>query len=518
MSRTKQYDADIVIIGYGPGGVVAANVLGKLGVSAIALERYKDIYSRARAVTVNDWTMRIFQSLGLDAQMKKIMDVTHSLRWVDYQGGELMSMPFPPGEFGHAVSYAIYQPEMEKVLRTAAEKYLTVRVHYGDEMTGIVQDEDGVTVTVKSGDTGEIGQLRAKYALACDGGSSRTRELLGINLIGDTLPVRWVVIDCRVKRWWPNRHMLTFWSDKQRPVVDIALAMGNHRWEFPLNPGESEADFQTGEQLWKLLKSLGVTEEEVEIHQHAFYNHHVRHAERWREGRVFLCGDAAHLMPPWAGSGMQSCIRDTQNLCLKLVEVLAGRLPESVLDTYESERAPDVERYTQISVGMGRIIKRELSDGQIDAMMEAERASGVLPVALRPPHYREGWLQVGKGSREVVGKLLPQPLVANCRGQLGLLDDLLGEGIVLLGAEVDPARRLNPEQMAAWKRLGARFVALRAVGQHARSDSDLIDIDGKMIAWLERNGVDVVAVRPDKIVMAASGNLSVPALASGVAP
>ncbi|VFR54062.1 hypothetical protein BRI6_4674 [plant metagenome] len=89
---------------------------------------------------------------------------------------------------------------------------------------------------------------------------------------------------------------------------------------------------------------------------------------------------------------------------------------------------------------------------------------------------------------------------------------------MLLGAEVDPARRLNPEQMAAWKRLGARFVALRAVGQHARSDSDLIDIDGKMIAWLERNGVDVVAVRPDKIVMAASGNLSVPALASGVAP
>ncbi len=512
MSNNIEYDADVAIIGYGPGGVVAANVLGKLGVKAIAIERYKDVYSRARAVTVNDWTMRIFQDMGLDEQMKKVMDVTHSLRWVDYEGRELASMPFPPGEFGHATSYAIYQPEMEKVLRAAADKHESVNVRYGDEMTDVVQDADSVTITVTNGDTGEIGTIRAKYALACDGGASKTRELLGINLVGDTLPVRWVVIDCRVKRWWPNRHMLTFWSDKQRPVVDIALSMGNHRWEFPLDPGESDADFQTHEQLWKLLKSLGVTENEIEIHQHAFYNHHVRHAERWREGRVFLCGDAAHLMPPWAGSGMQSCIRDTQNISLKLADVLAGRVGESVLDTYEAERAPDVERYTQISVGLGMIIKRELSDEEVGAIMEAERASGELPAVLRPPHYQQGWLQKGEGSKDVVGKLLPQPRAANCRGQFGLLDDMLGNGIVLLGANVDPAARLSGEQRAAWEKLGARFVAVRSVDQHAQADDDLIDIDGQLVAWLDKHGADVIAVRHDKIVMAASGNLDVPVL------
>ncbi|MEA1028101.1 bifunctional 3-(3-hydroxy-phenyl)propionate/3-hydroxycinnamic acid hydroxylase [Pseudomonas sp. N-137] len=513
MSNRTEFDADVAIIGYGPGGVVAANVLGRLGVKTIAIERFQDIYSRARAVTVNDWTMRIFQNLGLAEKMKDIMDVTHSLRWVDYEGRELTSLSFPPGEFGHATSYAIYQPEMERVLREGAKRYNSVRVKFGHEMTGLDQDPDGVTIQAKNLETGTIDTIRVRYMLGCDGGSSLTREKLGIKLIGDTLPVRWVVIDCRVKRWWPNRHKLTFWSDKKRPVVDIALSMGNHRWEFPLNPGESDADFQTHEQLWKLLNSLGVTEDEVKIHKHAFYNHHVRHAERWREGRIFLCGDAAHLMPPWAGSGMQSSIRDTQNISLKLADVLAGRVPQSILDTYEVERAPDVERYTQISVSLGMIIKRELGDEQINAMIEAERASSDLPAVLRPPHYQRGWLQKGNGCKEVVGKLLPQPRVANCRGQYGLFDEALGSGITLLGANVDPISRLSAEQKAAWESLEARFVTLRSVDQHVQSDTDLIDIDGHLIAWLDKHGVDVVAVRQDKIIMAANGNLNLPTLA-----
>ncbi len=510
MSSQTRFDTDVLIIGYGPGGVAAANILGKLGVNTIAIERSKDIYSRARAVTVNDWTMRIFQDMGLAEKMKAIMDVTHSLRWLDYEGRELISTPFPPGEFGHATSYAIYQPEMERVLREGAERYKSVSVKYGWETFTFDQDDNGVTVGIKNLETDEVETVRARYVLACDGGSSQTREQLGIKLIGDTLAVRWVVIDCRVKRWWPNRHMLTFWSDKKRPVVDIALSMGNHRWEFPLNPGETDADFQTHEQLWGLLNSLGVTENEVSIHQQAFYNHHVRVAERWREGRAFLCGDAAHLMPPWAGSGMQSCIRDTQNICFKLAGVLGGRLPESILDTYEVERAPDVDRYTQTSVGLGMIIKRELSDEQIGAMLEAERVSGELPAVLRPPHYQQGWLQKGEGSKNVIGKMLPQPRAGNCRGKLGLLDDFIGEGIVLLGANIDPASKLDSAQRATWEALGARFVALRSVDKHALADSDLIDIDGELINWFDKHGVDVVAIRPDKIVLAASGNLNVP--------
>jgi 3-(3-hydroxy-phenyl)propionate hydroxylase len=510
--QNQQYDADVAIIGYGPSGVVAANVLGKRGIKTIAVERFKDIYARARAVTVNDWTMRIVQDLGLAEQQLEVMDGMHSLRWVDYEGRQLTWMPFPPSIYGYATAYCLYQPEMERVLREGVERYDNVEVRYEREMTTLVQDEHGVTVETKNLATGETESIRVKYVLACDGGSSHTREQLGVQLIGDTLSVRWVVIDCRVKRWWPNRHMHTFWSDARRPVVDIPLGLGNHRWEFPLNPDESDADFQTPEQLWKLLNSLGVTENEVEIHQHAFYNHHVRHADRWRVGRVLLCGDAAHLMPPWAGNGMQSGIRDAQNVCLKLVEVLEGRVSEKLLDTYEQERAPDVARYTQISVGLGMIIKRELSDEQVAAMMEQERTSGELPMVLRGPHYQQGWLQKGAGSKDVVGKFLPQPRAANCKGQVSLLDDLTGNGLIVLGANTDPASQLDAAQKAAWEQLGAQFIAVRSADQRAQSESDVFDINGELIAWMQKEDVEVVVVRQDKIVAAASGNLDVPAL------
>jgi 3-(3-hydroxy-phenyl)propionate hydroxylase len=170
-----------------------------------------------------------------------------------------------------------------------------------------------VTLTSRDKATGKLSSVRARYAIAADGGSSPCRGMLGIDLLGDTNDVTWVVIDCRVKRWWPDRDFLTFWSDKNRPVVDIALG-----WQSPLgnssHAGETPADYPSSAEVWPLLKALGVTEDDVEIHQHAFYKHHVRMADTWRKDRVFLAGDAAHLMPPWAGAGMQTGMRDAFNL------------------------------------------------------------------------------------------------------------------------------------------------------------------------------------------------------------
>ena len=108
--------------------------------------------------------------------------------------------------------------------------------------------------------------------------------------------------------------------------------------------------------MWQLLKAIGVTEADVDIHQHAFYRHHVRMADRWRTGRVFLAGDAGHLMPPWAGAGMQSGMCDAHNLGWKLAGVVNGSLDEAWLDTYEAERRPNVEFYTGLAVAPGRVI------------------------------------------------------------------------------------------------------------------------------------------------------------------
>lgn len=513
MTYNQDFDADVAILGYGPTGVTAASRLGALGVRTIAFERDKGLYQRARAVTVSDWTCRYFQAMGLDHEIKQTMDETYMLRWLTYEGQELNRLTFPPSEMGHARSYAIYQPAMEQVMRDGAARYANVLdVRFGFEVVGVEQDGEGVTVTARNIDTGETTSTRVRYLLGCYGGNSTTREMLGVELVGSTAETRWIVIDARVKRWWPNRNVLTFWSDRHRPVVDIALARGNHRWELPLSPEESDADFQTSDQLWALLTPLGVTPDDVDIHQHAFYNHHVRAVEQWRRGRVILLGDAAHLMPPWAGAGMQSGIRDAFCLAWRLEAVLRGRLPDTALDTYQAERAPDVERYTQIAVELGRLIQQQMSEEELAAMQPPPGAEPTLPPLLQDPELAAGWIHGPAGPGSAVGKIVPQPRAASSAGIIQMLDDLLGDDMVILGADMDPASLLNAGQKSAWDKLNTRYIAVRPSDGRSQSGDDIIDLDGTLLAWMEHHNARAIAVRPDRFVAAADiSGLVVPA-------
>jgi 3-(3-hydroxy-phenyl)propionate hydroxylase len=501
---TAHFDADVAIIGYGPTGVSAANFLGSLGVSVIAFEREKDIYQRARAVTVNDWTLRCFQAAGLDQILLKDMDPHTVYRWRNFAGRELMRMTVPHSTLGQPSAMAIYQPVMEQTLRDGAARFADmVKVNFGERVTGLEQDASSVVVS-----TGEK-SVRVKYALACDGGSSSTREQLGIKMLGDTIETRWVVIDARVKRWWPERHILTFWSDKTRPVVDIALAMGNHRWEFPLAAHESESDFSTHEQLWKLLGSMSVTPDDVEIHQHAFYRHHVRKAESWRDKRVFLLGDAAHLMPPWAGQGMQSGIRDAFNLSWKLHEVLRGRVggvaAETLLDSYETERAPNVAMLTAFTEELGRIIKmqmtpRETATAITSQLLQKMGLKPAAPASAQPPTLEVGWINGSPAKGSALGKMPPQPVMCTPKGHHAKLDDLIGFGFALMGDECDPAALLSPADRAAWEKFDAKFIAVRSPKTGSAAASDLIDLDGSLLKWMRVHQARVVALRPDRFV------------------
>jgi 3-(3-hydroxy-phenyl)propionate hydroxylase len=503
------YDADVAIIGYGPSGLVGGLTLASKGASVIAFERDKDIYARARAVTVNDWTMRIFQELGIDGRIEKVIEPQRALRWVTYDGHEVMRIEHPQSTLGTLNTkprfYNIYQPAMEAELRSCGQELDGLDVRYGHEVVGVEQDADGVTVTARDRETGQESSVRVKYVIAADGGSSPTRKMRGVPMHGDTVDTMWVVIDCRVKRWWPDRDFLTFWTDKERPVVDIALSAGNHRWEIPLKADETEADFPTSAEVWPLLHAMGVTEEDVEIHQHAFYRHHVRMADRFREGRVFLAGDAAHLMPPWAGAGMQTGMRDTYNLGWKLARILRGELGEEWLDTYEAERRPSAEYYTGLAVGLGRVIKQEATPEELAAMNHIPE--GLVtpwePPLNAPPTLEDGWICGETGDASVVGRYVPQPLMCDALGHPDRLDGLLPDGFVLLGNDVDPASLLTSEERAAWDALGAAYVAVRPRTAHSQAGTDLIDLEDTLLPWLSRYGARAVAVRPDKFVAAA---------------
>ena len=515
----REYDADVAIAGYGPTGVIAALTLACHGIRVVALEREQSIYPRARAVTVNDWTMRIFQDLGIDARIEKVIEPQRGMRWVTYDGREVMRvMPRPSPLGSRARSYNIYQPAMEAELRQCVlDKHADlVDVRYGADVTAVSQDAEGVEVGYSDAD-GSARVVRARYAIAADGGSSTVRGLLGIPLLGDTVDTTWIVIDCDVRRWWPERDILTFWSDRERPVVDIALSAGHHRWEIPLKADETPADYPTDAQVWPLLKALGHDERDVAIHQYAFYRHHVRMAQTWREGRVFLAGDAAHLMPPWAGAGMQSGMRDAHNLGWKLARVLTGTFDPAWLETYEQERRPNAEFFTQYAVRLGRVIKQEATQAEIDAMNTT--ADGRLQPSeserFLPPVLTQGWFRGARGEHSAVGRMIPQPMVADAAGRMARLDDLLGDGFVLLGADVAPDTVLAADQKAQWDALDARYLTVRPRTAYSQDSAELIDLDGVLLSWMAVYGARVIALRPDHFVAASDATgLATPDLPS----
>lgn len=516
--KTGPFDYEVAIVGYGPTGVSAANFLGAYGIRCIVLERDREIYPRARAVTVNDWTLRCFQSVGLADGLLGVMDPMTEMRWRTFAGKDLIRMKVPDAEMGLPVASMIYQPAMEQVLRQGVDRFAScIDVRFGQEVTALESAALATKVSFRDIETNAEEQVSARYVLACDGGSSNVRTQLGIALQGSTTDTKWVVIDVRVKRWWPDRHLLTFWSDATRPVVDIPLALGNHRWEFPLSAHESEKDFATHDQLWRLLATMGVTPDNVEIHQHAFYKHHVRRAERWRSGSVFLLGDAAHLMPPWAGSGMQSGIRDAFNLCWKLREVLRGRLPDTLLDSYEAERAPNVAFVTAESERLGRIIKRQMTTGEkLDALHRVLCKKLHLREPVQPlaglPALEAGWMSTRPQKTNAIGQMPPQPRVADASGRQAHLDDFLGAGFVLLGDGINPQALLSGPQKAGWRELNARYIAVREGAQAATSEDDLFDLDGTLLKWMRARNTTCIALRPDRFVAAADGALDVPTL------
>ena len=269
--------------------------------------------------------------------------------------------------------------------------------------------------------------------IAADGGSSPTRGQLSIGYTGRTYTERWVVIDTKVLKEWEAHDRLRFHCNPAQPTVDCPTPLGHHRWEYPARAGEAEQELLREEAIWKILNDQGITPEHVKILRAVIYSHHVRVADRWRVGRVFLAGDAAHAMPPWIGQGMSAGVRDAANLCWKLAAVLKGQAPESLLDSYQAERKPHVTEVTRRACLAGRIITER---NRVIAVVRNHllRTLTRLPARGRPAARKSPGFPTPDtptassqaGGHRAVGWQIPQPWVTDANGASVRLDDVLG--------------------------------------------------------------------------------------------
>jgi 2-polyprenyl-6-methoxyphenol hydroxylase-like FAD-dependent oxidoreductase len=376
----------VLIVGSGPAGLTAAVLLADFGVRSVLVERNPSTTDHPRAHVVNTRSMEIFRALGLADDVH-----AHGIEAGAYErilwkrtitGEELGVLEMRPDRVAERAEASptriasCAQDHVETLLRAAAERR-GVDLRYATELVGYVEDAGGVTATLRS--DGAESTVRTQYVIAADGASSPTRRLLGVSMVGIP-PIATLVgiyFHADLGRWIGTRPaLLYFIMNTTAPGIVIALD-GRRRWIY--HRAELEDRLDEAAAMTAVRAAIGVPDVDVTVESIRPWTMTAEVAERFRSGRVFLAGDAAHRFPPTGGFGLNTGVQDAHNIAWKLALVLGGRAPATLLDTYEAERRPVAQSNTDWSVRNFLDGGTAVGPGNIMATMQIEAGGPEVP-------------------------------------------------------------------------------------------------------------------------------------------
>jgi 3-(3-hydroxy-phenyl)propionate hydroxylase len=497
----------VVIVGAGPTGLTLANLLGVYGVQVLLVERHPGTVGEPRAVSIDDESLRTMQNAGVIEEVLRDVVQSYGVHYHAWNGRVFARILPTSLEYGFPKRSAFRQQNLEAALHQALTQHANVESRFSHELKSLVQDEDGVRITVahESG----VEEIACDWLIACDGGRSTVRDLLGITLRGETYAERWLIVDM-LERTTPFRHTRTY-CDPVRPTIRLPGPHGSLRYEFMLHEHEQPEDVLVEEKIRAWMREREPMDEHLPIVRKVVYTFHARIAPQWRRGRVLLAGDAAHLTPPFAGQGMNSGVRDAFNLAWKLAEVTQGRAGPGLLESYETERAPHAWALIRMALTIGRYMQPK-SRASAMLMQAALRLISlyrpardyVLHLKFKPkPRYAQGFFvprAVADKQRLRPGQLFIQPKVELPGGGRILLDELLGPGHAHLAWTGEAAMESPAELRCKLLRLVRRDDDFPLPAQEGLI---VRDCDGLIEQAMAQMNATQVLLRPDRYVLAA---------------
>jgi len=494
MSAHNDGALPVVVVGAGPSGLAVATLLGQYGVECLVLDRWEGVYPLPRAVHLDDEVYRIIHRLGVATQFAGLSRPARGLRLLapDHRVIAEFQRSADSGAHGYPQANMFDQPDLEQLMRNNLRIMPTVTLRGNVDVHRITQGNAAARVDFTDRVTGARESVRASHVLGCDGANSVVRRAIGAEMEDLGFEQRWLVIDIDTSaqlNQWEGVHQL---CDSRRAGTYMRVGEVRYRWEFRLLPGETAADFATMDTLHPLIRPWtgDVPVDDLRVIRVADYTFRAQVANKWRDRRVFLLGDAAHLSPPFIGQGMGAGLRDAMNLAWKLAGVLAGDLPATALASYQTER----KRHARKTITVAKLFGLTMTaGGRVGTVLRRFLAPGLHLVADVPA---QSWTARPGGSRtrlpalartSAVGRLCPNA-PTSVDPDANRFDGVAGDGFALL------ALAITPEECERILHKGAAPV--------------VADPGSELHRWLVRHRAAAAVVRPDRTVMFTSDSVS----------
>lgn len=401
-------DVDVVVIGGGPVGTTALGLLGRAGLTAVGVERHTEPWPTARAVHFDGETMRTLQGLGIAERFREVVIPMKDVAVLNEADELLAHAPTDRlGDQGWNDHISFHQPDVERLLQEVVDQAEGVRLRHGVTATKVQTVADGVEVSTLDSD-GREGLIRARWAIAADGGRSEIRRALGIETDKYGEDTQWLVVDGQLTDAPGYDADMIQFARYSRPALWLRLPGDRVRMEFMIVPGDDPDQIATPEAVERISRGA-LPVDKFTPERLALYTFRGRIARQWRHGNIFLAGDAAHQAPPLFGQGLCAGIRDVANLVWKLDLVARGKADDTLLDTYETERRPHATFWVETAANQAVVMETldpKIAEGRDQFIRDHPDASTV-PT---PPPLGPG-LHNNNDHDEHAGTLGIQPLL-----------------------------------------------------------------------------------------------------------
>lgn len=467
-------DFDVGIVGFGPVGATLGILLAQQGLSVCVLERENGIYPYPRATHFDGEVMRLFQTMGLADELLDKLRVHVGIRFLDADQNLLLNWPRPDtvGPQAWYDAYRFHQPQLEAMLRRTFRAFPNCRAMEGANVFAVEEQADGVVLRYEDIATFDLRSVTCKYVVGTDGARTTVRRLMGSPVEELQDREQWLVVDviCNGPVDLPDGTVQL--CDPARPTTFAKCVGDRRRWEFMVMPGDDVATMAEPATVWRLLAPW-LSPDQAVIERSVVYTFYALIVKGWRNDRMFVAGDAAHLMPPFLGQGLCSGMRDAANLAWKLAAVIEGRAAPALLDSYESERSPHVREYTDLAGRVGGLI-------QTTDPVAAEKRNREMSAA--PPEMKTIKPPLGPGLHghrpAPAGTLSAQPV--NAAGQR--LDDVIGYRFGLL--------------------ISASLAVSISDALRRRIDElDIVLVEAQSEDYLASLGTQAALIRPDRYIL-----------------